>query len=223
MAIVITGANRGIGRGLRDHYGAAGQTVYGTTRSGVAEPTGTQAGGWVPLDLRDPGSFAHLGQSLDSVAVDLLICNAGVYLDRSMKLADGFPPEAWAESFAVNVTGVFLTIQTLLPNLQMADAPRIAILSSMMGATARAPGGSYIYRASKAAATNLGRNLATDLEPLGIAVGIYHPGWVQTDMGGAAAEVTVDASVAGLADRIAALDLGRTGVVESFDGTPVPY
>jgi NAD(P)-dependent dehydrogenase (short-subunit alcohol dehydrogenase family) len=53
-----------------------------------------------------------------------------------------------------------------------------------MGSSERAPGGSYIYRASKAAATNLGRNLATDLAPRGIAVGIYHPGWVRTDMGG---------------------------------------
>jgi aspartate kinase len=66
-----------------------------------------------------------------------------------------------------------------------------------MGSSERARGGSYIYRASKAAATNLGRNLATDLAPRGIAVGIYHPGWVRTDMGGSSADISLDESVVG--------------------------
>ncbi|MEM6595936.1 MAG: short-chain dehydrogenase, partial [Pseudomonadota bacterium] len=73
------------------------------------------------------------------------------------------------------------------------------------------------------AALNLGRNLASDLKGLGISVGIYHPGWVQTDMGGGAADITVDASADGLVARFDALSLETTGCFETYDGTPHPY
>ena len=86
-----------------------------------------------------------------------------------------------------------------------------------------APGGAYIYRASKAAVLNLGRNLAVDLKRDGIAVGIYHPGWVQTDMGGGGANVTQEASAHGLVARFEALSLQTSGVFEAYDGSPIPF
>lgn len=219
MSIVITGANRGIGRGLRDHYVAQGYEVHGTTRGEIPEEDGP----WITLDLRDPAGFAHLARKLDSQPVDLLICNAGVYLDQGMHLAEGYPAQAWADTFAVNVTGVFLTLQALLPNLQMAEAPKLAIISSKMGSSARAPGGSYIYRASKAAATNLARNLATDLAPLGIAVGAFHPGWVRTDMGGAEAEIDLAQAVTGLARQFDQLSPATSGCFTGYDGDAINF
>ena len=122
----------------------------------------------------------------------------------------------------MNVTGVFLTIQSLLPNLRAANG-KIAIISSQMASDTTAPGGSYIYRASKAAALNLGRNLASDLKREKIAVGIYHPGWVQTDMGGSSADITVEQSAKGLMQRFSALSLASTGCFETWDGTQHPY
>lgn len=214
MQIVITGANRGIGHALFCHYRNLGHDVLGTARRDTA---------YHLLDVTQPDSFAALVDRLDGTAVDLLICNAGVYLDKGQSLADGFGPEIWAESFAANVTGVFLTVQNLLPNLQLSQQGKIAIISSQMGSDTRAPGGSYAYRASKAAALNLGRNLASDLRGLGISVGIYHPGWVKTDMGGAAAEITVEQSTTGLADRFEALDLECTGCFQTWDGRDHPY
>ena len=92
-----------------------------------------------------------------------------------------------------------------------------------MASHERAPGGSYIYPASKAAALNLGRNLAADLRGDGIAVGIYHPGWVQTDMGGAAAAISVDEAADGLIDRFSALSRDTTGCFETYDGRPHAY
>ena len=114
-------------------------------------------------------------------------------------------------------------MQSLMPNLRAAKGAKIAIIASQMGSQTRAPGGSYIYRASKAAAINLGRNLAVDLKPEGIAVGIYHPGWVRTDMGGDQGEISVAESAQGLAQRIAALDLARTGAFETWDGRAHPF
>jgi NAD(P)-dependent dehydrogenase (short-subunit alcohol dehydrogenase family) len=212
MTIVITGTSRGIGAALANRYRARGADVIGTTRQGD----------W-PLDVADPESHARFAQQLAGRPVDLLICNAGVYLDKGARLDDGYGAELWAQSFATNVTGVFLTIQSLLPNLRAAQHARVAIISSQMGSSERAPGGSYIYRASKAAVLNLGRNLASDLRGEGIAVGIYHPGWVVTDMGGAGADISVDESAAGLMARFDALDMASTGCFETWDGRPYPY
>ena len=186
MTVLITGANRGIGAELARRYAARGERVIGTTR-GATPPDLHDAVDWKTLDVTDPASFDALARDLDGCQIDLLICNAGVYVDKGHSLVGGYGADLWAQTFATNVTGVFLTVQTLLPNLQRGHTARVAVIASIMASSARAPGGSYIYRASKAAALNLGRNLATDLRPRGVAVGIYHPGWVRTDMGGGAA------------------------------------
>lgn len=212
--ILITGANRGIGKALADHHAAMGHEVLSCARSGKDH---------LKLDVTDAAAQAALAKQLDGRRIDTLVCNAGVYLDKGHALDTGYAPELWAQTFAANVTGVFLTVQHLLPNLRLSDQPRIAIISSQMASDTRAPGGSYIYRASKAAALNLGRNLAADLKPQGIAVGIYHPGWVQTDMGGSAADITVTEAAAGLAARFAALDLESTGCFETWDGRDHPF
>ncbi len=212
MHIVITGANRGIGKTLADRYRAQGHDVTGTARDGSAE---------VVLDVTDTGHHVAMSAQLGDRPVDLLICNAGVYLDKAEGI-EGYPAEMWAQTFAANVTGVFLTVQSLLPNLR-ASQGKIAIISSQMASHTHAPGGSYIYRASKAAVLNLGRNLAADLRGDGIAVGIYHPGWVQTDMGGAAAAISVDEAADGLIDRFSALSRDTTGCFETYDGRPHAY
>ena len=214
MTIVITGASRGIGAGLAEHYRAQGVDVMGTSRSAMGDIT---------LDVTLPSSHTEMAAALGDKPVELLVCNAGVYLDKGDTLENGFGADLWAQSFATNVTGAFLSIQALLPNLQRAGSPRIAIISSQMGSSERAGGSSYIYRSSKAAVLNLGRNLALDLKDEGIAVGIYHPGWVQTDMGGDAAAITVDQSVSGLVERFAALSLETTGRFENYDGADMPY
>ncbi len=214
MTVLITGANRGIGAGLAQAYADRGETVIATARN---------APGLTPLDVSDPASPEALAASLGGAPVDLLICNAGVYLDKGQSLDTGFDAALWADTFAVNVTGVFLTIQALLPNIRAASAPKIAIISSQMGSSTRNTGGSYIYRASKAAALNLGRNLSKDLAPEGIAVGIYHPGWVRTDMGTDAADIGTDDAVAGLVARFDDLSMETTGCFETWDGRAHPY
>lgn len=214
MTILITGASRGIGAALLDHYRRAGQAAFGTARR--------PAGDLLPLDVTSAESAQALARRLNGLPIGLLICNAGIYPDKGQSLEAGYSPALWAQGFATNVTGVFLSIQALLPNLR-AGRGKIAILSSAMGSDQRAPGGSYIYRASKAAVLNLGRNLATDLAPEGIAVGIYHPGWVKTEMGGPEAEISTAQSVAGLSARFAALSVATTGCFESYDGTAIPF
>ncbi|MEM1078683.1 MAG: SDR family NAD(P)-dependent oxidoreductase [Pseudomonadota bacterium] len=221
MVSVITGASRGIGLELARHLTAQGRQVLGTHRG--PPPADAEGIDWHPLEVAAPDSHAALSQHLDGVPVDLLVCNAGIYLDKGENLAEGYPAAMWAQMFETNVTGVFLSVQSLLPQLQQSGHGKIAIISSQMASHTRAPGRSYIYRASKAAVLNLGRNLATDLKGLGIAVGIYHPGWVQTDMGGPSAALTPAAAASGLADRFEALSLNSTGCFETWDGHAHPY
>lgn len=216
MRIIVTGANRGIGRALFEAATARGDAVTGTTRQA---PEGA---GWLRLDVTDPASQRAFASAFGDAPLDLLVCNAGVYVDKGEDPATGYPAEAWAETFAVNVTGVFLTVQALLPNLRAAHG-KVAVIASAMGSQARAPGGSYIYRASKAAAVNLARNLATDLKPEGIAVGAYHPGWVRTDMGGSGADVAPAESARGLLARFDALSVATTGCFEDYTGRAIPF
>lgn len=215
MRILITGTSRGIGAGLKSELGARGHAVTGTHRDADSGDT------W-SLDVASARSIAKLEQRLDGAALDCLVCNAGVFLDKGMGFEE-LREETWANSLAVNVTGVALTVQACLPALRRADGARIAIISSKMGSDALAPGGSYAYRASKAAALNIGRNLAADLKDEGIAVQIFHPGWVQTDMGGRGADLTVDEATAALASRIEEIGIARTGAFLNYDGQELPF
>lgn len=220
--VLITGASRGIGLEIARQAAARGDSVTACAR----DPE-TPALAAVPglrreaLDVTDPASLAALAGRLAGTPIDLLVCNAGVYIGRGRIGETAFPPEAWAETFAVNVAGVFLTVEALRPLLPR--GARVAVVSSRMGSSAQAKGGSYVYRASKAAATNLAVNLARDLAPDGIAVASYHPGWVRTDMGGGGADLSVAESAAGLLARFDALGPDTAGAFEGHDGTPIPF
>lgn len=214
MTVLITGANRGLGNALFQRYRGRGDVTMGTARSGAP---------YLPLDVTDPLSMSKLVDTVGDQPIDLLVCNAGIYLDKFETLNDGYSAGQWADTFTTNVTGVFQTIQSFLPNLRKSPAAKIAIISSQMASHTRAPGGSYIYRASKAAVLNLGRNLATDLRQEGIAVGVYHPGWVKTDMGGDSATTTIDQSADGLFAQFDELSMQTTGCFKTWEGIDHPY
>ena len=222
MTILVTGANRGIGAEMVRQYVNSGNRVIATTRGNIPADLETAAE-WYSLDVTDQASVTALAAKLDGREIGLLICNAGAYLDKGHQLTDGFTPDVWAQSFAINATGPFLTIRALLPNLQKATGARIAVVASKMGSNEMAAGGAYAYRASKAAAINLVSNLAKDISGLGISVGAYHPGWVQTDMGGRNADIDVETSARGLIERFESLSPTRSGCFENYDGTPLPH
>ena len=99
----------------------------------------------------------------------------------------------------------------------------MAFLSSQLGGIANAGGGFYMYGTSKAALNMAVKSMAVDLKPRGIAVVATHPGWVQTDMGGAGADITPQASVSGLRrvfDSVGPADSGR---FVRYDGVELPW
>lgn len=213
MTVLITGANRGIGAEMMRQYQARNQRVIGTTR-------GAECRDMPSVDVTSDASLRDLTLSLETQALDLLVCNAGVYQDKGRYIGDDLPSDIWAQTFAANVTGVYKTIEACLPALRRSDKARIAIIGSQMGTRDKAQGGSYVYRASKAAVINLAFNLAHDLRDEGIPVGVYHPGWVQTDMGGTEGHVTPEESARQLISHFDRLDMSRSGEFLAFDGSP---
>ncbi len=226
---LITGANRGIGLAMARLATTRGDRVLAAARRpGAALALADLARrnrnvSVLNLDVTDPDEMAAAAAAIDDAPIDLLICNAGQYLARGGLDDPEYTYDAWHTMMMTNVAGIFFTVRAFLPRLEQAAEPKIAIISSMMASNERAPGGSYIYRASKAAATNLARNLAVDLKQQGIAVGAYHPGWVRTDMGGSSAAIDVEESAKGLMQRFDALTLATTGVFEDYRGEAIPF
>ncbi len=227
--VLITGASRGIGLQLARAYAEAGASVIATARNpeSAAELTSLLAAHpgllVLPLDVTDAASLDALVARLSRRPIDLLIANAGVMGARGGVDDQDNTAARWADVLATNVAGVFFTVRALLPNLKAASSAKIAIVSSRMASSVAANGSSYLYRASKAAAANIGANFASELRPAGIAVGIYHPGWVKTDMGGTGADITVAESANGLVQRFAKLNIATTGVFEDYAGVPIKF
>ena len=84
-------------------------------------------------------------------------------------------------------------------------------------------GGRYGYRMSKAALNAASQSLAVDLKDKGIAVGVFHPGWVQTEMTGYSGPLTVQESAQGLITNIEALDMSTSGVFRHVNGDVLPW
>jgi|LNFM01.2.fsa_nt_gb NAD(P)-dependent dehydrogenase (short-subunit alcohol dehydrogenase family) len=228
--VLITGANRGVGLALVRTYLDQGAEVVGVIRHPEAaaevQKCAAAAKGQLTLlgaDVTDEVALAAAARTLGNRPVDIVICNAGVMSNRGGIEAPDNDAADWNRVLTTNVLGVYLAARAFMPHLRRAQGGKLALMSSMMASSALAAGNALGYRASKAAVANLGANLAVELKPAGIAVGIYHPGWVSSDMGGASAPVTPEASAKGLADRIGKLSLQTTGVFEDYLGKPYAF
>lgn len=226
--IVITGASRGIGRAMTEGYIARGDSVLAVVRDLAAlDAAGSRVEGadYVEADVTDDAALERVAAAVGARPVDLLIANAGLLIGRGGVEDPAYTRQVWNDMAMTNIFGPFATARALLPALRRAQAGRIAILGSIMGSSELSiqKGNAYAYRATKAAAINLARNLAGELRGQGIAVGAYHPGWVRTDMGGSSADVAIEDSAAGLMRRFDALTLETTGVFEDYRGEPLPF
>jgi NAD(P)-dependent dehydrogenase (short-subunit alcohol dehydrogenase family) len=217
--VVITGANRGIGLELARHYQAEGWRVTGVCRETSVELEGYAAQLIEGIDVTREESLERLVAALQGQTIDLLINNAGVLKDDTLGSLDIASLRLQME---VNAFAPLLLCEALLPNLQAGS--KIANITSRMGSIGdNDSGGRYGYRASKAAFNAFGRSLAIDLKERGIAVAQLHPGFVKTRMVNFGGMITTEESVAGLTERIAALNLENTGSFWHSNGEELPW
>lgn len=227
--VLITGANRGIGLEFVRQYAADQWQVFACCRAPESAAELSQLAAdypakvhIIPLDLSNAAALTNIKSQLANEKVDLFVNNAGIYGPRA-RLGD-IDANAWQQVFTVNTIAPLKMVELLLHNLDAGEKKSIALLTSKMGSIAdNSSGGSYFYRSSKAALNALGKSLAIDLAPQGIKLGIYHPGWVKTDMGGANALISTGESVSALRQQIEQLTLENSGQFKNYDGSIIPW
>jgi NAD(P)-dependent dehydrogenase (short-subunit alcohol dehydrogenase family) len=224
--VLVTGAGRGIGLEFARQYAADGWTVIATVRDAAKGAVLAAFGRNVEihlLDVTDRAAIARLAEELRGRAIDVLICNAGLYGDKSKQ---EFGQVDWAEWDAVlrtNVMGPMALAESFAGHVAASERRLIVMMTSQMGSTEEANGGAYIYRSSKAALNNVAKNLAEDLARRGITVIAINPGWVKTDMGGSSAPLEPLLSVRNMRNIFAKVGRRQTGQYLRYDGTNHPW
>ncbi|GAB1420565.1 SDR family oxidoreductase [Anaerolineales bacterium] len=230
--ILITGSNRGIGYNLVKQLLSQDCLIFATCRNPASadelNQLAAQSNGKIqiiPLDLDDEASIQQAFQQV-SVQVDhldLLINNAGINPKTHRSLED-VTTEIMLDVFRVNAVAPLLITRQFLPLLKNGHNPRVINVSSQVGSmTWKKSGGSYPYAASKAALNMVTRCLAGDLGPEGITVITLHPGWVQTNMGGDAADLKPEESAAMLMTLINRITRADNGKFYKWTGEEHPW
>jgi len=226
--ILITGANRGLGLELCKQALNKGWKVLAVCRQPHAANELQKLAASSNLtvygcEVSQAQDIQKLQQQLDGVPIDILFNNAGVY-GPSNYAWQSIDAKAWLDVFAVNTISPLQVSAALMPNLKLGRLKIIANMSSLMGSIAdNAQGGSYIYRSSKAALNAVTKSLSIDLAKDGMTVVAIHPGWVQTDMGGQAAPLKPQDSIAGIMKILNRLNVSESGKFFNYDGKEIAW
>jgi len=215
---LVTGASRGIGKGIALALGAAGATVAGTatTASGAEGITKDLAAAGITgqgyaMDVNDAAqidaALTAIQQQWGEVAI--LVNNAGITRDNLlMRMKD----EEWDSILSTNLTSVYRMSKAVVRSMMKARTGRIINVTSVVGAMGNA--GQANYAAAKAGAEGFTKALAREVGSRNITVNCVAPGFIDTDMTRALAEAQRTALVG-------QIPLGRLGVVEDVAGAVV--
>ena len=199
--IFITGGNRGIGKGLVEIF-SENYKVFFSARDehkakSVIDSIENENIDYVTMDVADEQSVLKGIESLKEKtdSIDILINNAGILIPGLKHKIDAVETddESILETFNINTVGVLRVCKAVL--LMMQPTSRIINISSGMGQMEGMATGSIAYRLSKSALNALTIVLSQELSSSDIKVNAICPGWVQTDMGGFEATLTVKESV----------------------------
>ncbi len=205
MKALIIGASRGLGAGLAREFASRGWDVIATQRSHSDELAAAAAAdpkiSIETVDIDDNTSIAALAAKLVGEKLDLVFVNAGI-MGPTDKMIETVSTDGIAAIMLTNAIAPIRVARAFLPMVK--DGGTIALMTSRLGSVElRAHDHYALYGASKAALNSLSRGFAAEtINKRPIAVINFHPGWVQTDMGGAGADITVDTSVKGMADVV---------------------
>ncbi|QBE49994.1 SDR family NAD(P)-dependent oxidoreductase [Leucobacter triazinivorans] len=187
--VLITGANRGLGRELAAQLAAEGDTVLLSARNAdAAAKAAAEIGGDIhpiQLDTSDAASIAAAAQQIgaDFGRVDVLVNNVGGVFDYEQQPSTVDLGKV-QDSLDINLFSAWRTTQGILPLVKKSENGRIVNVSSEAGSIARTGAYTAAYSAAKAALNSLTAALAAEVAEAGITVHAASPGWTATDLGG---------------------------------------
>jgi len=174
--VIVTGASRGIGAAIAEHFIAEGDRVVGMSRSGDA-PHGCARS--FAVDVSDSAALNEaVKASIEQFGpVDVAVLNAGVTRDGlAMRMSD----EQWREVLSINLDGAFFSARAVLASMVRARAGSIIFVGSVspfIGVPGQAN-----YAAAKAGLVGLARSLAKEVASRNVTVNVVAPGLIDTDM-----------------------------------------
>ena len=217
--VVITGANRGIGLAMCKHFQAQGDRVYALCRRSSAELAALGVKIIENIDVASDVGIANMACALEHIDIDTLVCNAGILRDESLS---HLALDTIREQFEVNALAPLRVVASL--RKQLKQGGKVALITSRMGSISdNGSGGRYGYRMSKAALNAAGMSLSHDLASQNIAVGIYHPGYVQTEMVNYGGDISASDSAEKLLGLINNLTMADSGVFKHSNGCVLPW
>lgn len=176
---LVTGASRGIGKGIVEHLAARGWDVIAGVRSqqdaDVVTKLDPQRVSSVILDVTSADDIAALEQSLPE-QLDAVVNNAGIAVGGAIETLS---PDEWRKQLEINVIGALAVTQAVLPRLRKSRG-RIVFISSVNGRLAMPLIGAYA--ASKFALEAAADALRMELNPWKIRVVVVEPAQTDTDM-----------------------------------------
>ena len=229
-SVLVTGSSRGLGLEWVRQYAQQNWRVFATCRNpNKANELHSITKKYnnviiYQLDVTNHNETDALAKELSVYAIDILINNAGVYLDKNNSSIGSLDFKSWEETFRVNTLGPIRVSEAFLQHITASEKRLIVTISSHMGSIADIQTtGSYYYRSSKAALNAAMKSLSIELRSKNIGVLLLHPGWVQTDLGGKNATLTTKQSVLSMHEVIEQFSIEKTGKFIRYDGFSMPW
>lgn len=183
---LVTGASRGIGKGIALELGHLGATVVGTATtaagalaiSGYLDAAGVKGCG-MALNVNDGAQVELVLADITRQfgAINILVNNAGITRDNLLaRMSD----EEWDDIISTNLKSVFRLSRGVLRGMMKARHGRIINISSVVGSMGNA--GQSNYAASKAGVIGFSKSLAREIGSRNITVNCVAPGFIATDM-----------------------------------------
>jgi NAD(P)-dependent dehydrogenase (short-subunit alcohol dehydrogenase family) len=230
-SVLITGSNRGLGLEWARQYADDGWRVFASCRwPNEADDLHTLAKDNKNitihrLDVTKQDEINALAVELMKEPIDVLVSNAGVYLEKFWDTGLGkIRYEDWEYTFRVNTLGAVRVTEAFQDHVGRSEKRLVAVVSTHMASIADiATPGAYYYRSTKAALNAVMEGLTYELKPKEIGVLILHPGWVRTRMGGEGTSLLPPESVRGMREIVDRFTLEDSGGFFRYDGVEMPW
>jgi 3-oxoacyl-[acyl-carrier protein] reductase len=182
-SVVVTGASKGIGKGIAGVFAKNGARVLVVGRDlGQAESTAKELGNSAFAFAADVTKLGDMEAMAKTAAernggIDVLCANAGIFPQARI---EDMSAEQWDEVLSTNLKGTFLAVKACVPYLKKTGAGRIVITSSITGPITGFPGWTH-YGASKSGQLGFLRTASIELAKYGITVNAVMPGNIVTE------------------------------------------